>query len=360
MAVLEYGYVLVFRADQLKLGVQPTWKEFFDPNIRGRRAMRDFPVGNIEIALLSLGRDLQKQLYVPNLTRSEVETQVEDALRQMASIRQQMVWWNTGDQLQQLLVSGDVLMAASWSGRVWSVHQQICGSESESHGPIFGSLARIIVRKATWHSRPFLAISGRNHREAVEPRIPNSVRSRTIVVIDECHTVGAYGATGFECFGGNRADLRILGFSKAFGTMGSVVCGWEDLVNTLRQVGSPWIFSTAVPPVLTRVNSALLPVVTALDQERKRIQALAERFRHLLGTLGVSTIGAHHITGLLLSREVGDILESRMRESGYYLKVSRYPIRPLDTPTVRICFAPEHTEEDVAGLVAALRGVLGP
>lgn len=127
--ILEYGYVLAYRKDILHIDRQLGWKDFFDvQHIQGRRGLRDVPVGNIEIALVSLGRNLNQVLYDPKLTRSQVEEQVEDALHRLESIRSDIIWWNTGDQLQTGLTSGDMAMAAAWSGRVWSAYKQLCGN----------------------------------------------------------------------------------------------------------------------------------------------------------------------------------------------------------------------------------------
>jgi putative spermidine/putrescine transport system substrate-binding protein len=127
--VLEYGYVLAYRTDLTHTHEQPDWKDFLDLHAwPGRRSLRDFPIGNIELALLSEGRDVQQVLYNQNLTRSQIEAQVDDALLRLDSIRSQIIWWSSGDQLQRSLTSGDITMAAAWSGRIWSAYRELCGT----------------------------------------------------------------------------------------------------------------------------------------------------------------------------------------------------------------------------------------
>lgn len=129
--VLEYGYLLAYRKDQLTLNSVPTWKDFFDTRrFAGRRGARDFPIGNIEIALISMGRDLNKDLYDPALPLSTVEQNVVLALERWNEIRRNVIWWKTGDQLQSGMTSGELSMCAAWSGRVLSAYRELnCGGK---------------------------------------------------------------------------------------------------------------------------------------------------------------------------------------------------------------------------------------
>jgi putative spermidine/putrescine transport system substrate-binding protein len=129
--LLEYGYVLAYRRDLIHNEAPPDWKDFFDTRrYPGRRAMRDFPVGNIEIALLAQGHNLDTDLYNKDLSRAQLESQVDSALDYLAKIDNDTLWWTTGDQLQRFLTSGDVAMAAAWSGRVLSAYKELCPASS--------------------------------------------------------------------------------------------------------------------------------------------------------------------------------------------------------------------------------------
>lgn len=127
--VLEYGYLLAFRRDLLNIEHSPDWSVFFESSLAGRRGVRDFPVGNIEAALLALGRSPQTALYAQSLSRSEVERQVRDALSTFDRIKPLILWWQSGDQLQQMVTTGDVVMAAAWSGRVLSARRSLCSTD---------------------------------------------------------------------------------------------------------------------------------------------------------------------------------------------------------------------------------------
>ena len=119
--LLQYGYILAYDSSVVS-GTNANWKSFFNTSkFSGKRGLRDFPIGNIEIALLSLDRNIDNCLYNPQLTKNDIEIQLNDALKVFASIKKDIVWWNTGDQLQTGMESGEFAMVAAWSGRVWAL-----------------------------------------------------------------------------------------------------------------------------------------------------------------------------------------------------------------------------------------------
>lgn len=121
--LLQYGYILTY--DSIKVQQNNVgWNSFFDASkISGKRGVRDFPIGNIEIALLSIGRDINTVLYDPLLDKSAIENQLNDAFKVFSSIKDELVWWTSGDQLQKGMESGEFTMVAAWSGRVWSLNK---------------------------------------------------------------------------------------------------------------------------------------------------------------------------------------------------------------------------------------------
>ena len=116
--VLEYAYVLVSRSNQAPKEAPLTWKVFFDPASGDtKRGLRDFPIGNIEAAIVALGRRPEEALYRADLPQIEVEERVSEALGCIDRVRENIVWWRSGDQLFRGLIGGDTPWCAAWSGR---------------------------------------------------------------------------------------------------------------------------------------------------------------------------------------------------------------------------------------------------
>jgi len=95
------------------------WKDFWDlDKFPGKRALRDVPQGNIEIALLADGMSIDE--VVEQLYKEQNLNLLERAFSKLDHIKNEVVWWTSGDQIQRELESGGITLAATWNGRVWN------------------------------------------------------------------------------------------------------------------------------------------------------------------------------------------------------------------------------------------------
>ena len=127
--VLEYGYLIAGRNDNIegKAISEMDWIDFWNvKDIPGKRGLRDFPVGNIEAALSSKGYDVKEYLYAEK-NQMTITTKVKEALDILSELEGNVIWWKSGDSLQQGIESGDMTLAAAWSGRVLSASRSLCG-----------------------------------------------------------------------------------------------------------------------------------------------------------------------------------------------------------------------------------------
>lgn len=109
-ALMSYhsAYAIGHRTDE---DIQPPrdWVEFFDTKgIQGKRSLFNWPYGTIEIALLADGVAYD-ELYPLDLDR---------AFGKIDSIRDDLVFWNTGAESQQFLVAGTVDFVQAWHNRI--------------------------------------------------------------------------------------------------------------------------------------------------------------------------------------------------------------------------------------------------
>ena len=103
-----YSFVIGYRTDSE--GPHPTsWGEFFDTKaVPGKRALYNWPYGMIEIALLGDGVAME-DLYPLDVDR---------ALGKIDSIRgDDLIFWNSGAESQQFLVSGAADFVVGWNPR---------------------------------------------------------------------------------------------------------------------------------------------------------------------------------------------------------------------------------------------------
>ncbi len=112
---MGYGLIVVYNTKKYGANPPKSWADFYDTaRFPGKRAIEgmsgELDPGVLEGALLADGVAPDK-IYPIDADR---------ALRKMSSIRNDIVFWNTGAQAQQLIEAAQVDMALVWSGRAYS------------------------------------------------------------------------------------------------------------------------------------------------------------------------------------------------------------------------------------------------
>src|ERR687893_610246 len=108
IACMLYANALAYNTEQIG-GTPSTWADLFDTQkFPGQRGFRKSPSETLETALL--GDDVAPENLYP--------IDVDRALGKLDTIKDQILWWETGGQLQQQLADGAVTLASAWNGRV--------------------------------------------------------------------------------------------------------------------------------------------------------------------------------------------------------------------------------------------------
>jgi putative spermidine/putrescine transport system substrate-binding protein len=107
--VLGYWYSYILAWDTEKLGkTAPTWADFFDvKKIPGKRTMYKWMTGAPEAALLADGVAPDK-IYPLDLDR---------ALKKIESIKDHIIFWDSGAASQQMFIDKEVVMGSIWQTR---------------------------------------------------------------------------------------------------------------------------------------------------------------------------------------------------------------------------------------------------
>lgn len=112
VADITYGVVLGYNTEKTAGQVPAGWADFFDTTkFPGKRGMWDYSSGGIfEIALLADGV-APKDLYPLDLDR---------AVKKLDTIKDDIVFWGSGAESQDLIGKGEVAMTMIWNGRAYS------------------------------------------------------------------------------------------------------------------------------------------------------------------------------------------------------------------------------------------------
>ena len=151
------------------------------------------------------------------------------------------------------------------------------------------------------------------------------------LVIDEAHSIGAYGPAGRGLLAEAEFDLEsmiaIYPCGKAMGGQGAFVCGptWfrQYLINTARS----FIYTTAPSPWMAKALNEVIRTMPQLDSARKQLMdngnALAQGLRQQGWKVGSET---SHIIPILLGNEEDALkLQSFLEARGIITKAIRPP-----------------------------------
>ena len=112
VADITYGVVLAYNTDKTAGKVPEGWADFFDTTkFPGKRGLWKYSTGGVlEFALMADGVK-PADLYPLDVPR---------AIAKLDTIKDDIVWWESGAQHQELIGSGEVAMSMVWNGRGYS------------------------------------------------------------------------------------------------------------------------------------------------------------------------------------------------------------------------------------------------
>ena len=174
-----------------------------------------------------------------------------------------------------------------------------------------------------------------------------------IVVVDDSHGVGAFGATGrgTEEYTGGQADLLIGTLGKAFGVNGGYVATSGTIVEYLRETSPFYIYSNPITP---GEAAAAITAINRLDSDHglgllAHLRAMTVRFEAGLRHLGFETIEGRHPVVPLMVRDTKQTsaLVAHLHKNGVLATGLNYPVVPKGDEEIRFQINADHTSRDV-------------
>jgi 8-amino-7-oxononanoate synthase len=187
---------------------------------------------------------------------------------------------------------------------------------------------------------------------------------KVLPIFDDAHGFGVMGnGRGLIHAAGltqEQAPLVVVTFGKALGTAGAAVIGRADLVESLLQRARPFIYDTAMPPLIAAATHRALQL---LDQDSSLLRRLHQNiaaFQFAMDDAGLPPTGSSTpIQPIMLGGdELALAMANKLREAGFYVRAIRPPTVPEGTSRLRICLSAAHTADQISGLVLALKRLL--
>jgi glycine C-acetyltransferase len=194
-----------------------------------------------------------------------------------------------------------------------------------------------------------------------DARYPENV----VVLVDDSHGVGAFGATGrgTEEHTGARSDVLIGTLGKGLGVNGGYVTGGQDLIRFLRESAATYIYSN---PITVGEAAAASKALEILDSAEGRsllehLRAMTRRFTEGIVSLGWETIPGEHPVTPLMVRDTPRTaaLVRHLFENGVLATGLNFPVVPQGDQSIRFQIAADHTAADIDGVLAVIASFKG-
>ena len=188
----------------------------------------------------------------------------------------------------------------------------------------------------------------------------------SMLLIDEAHATGVYGATGRgyceEAGLDGREYVRVGTLSKAIGSQGGFVAGTQPLCDWIRNTARTQMFSTALTPGACGAAIESLRLIRREPERREKVRGLARQLRTELLFATSWLAGGEDdcpiIPLILREPQTAVALSQALLQDGFLVPAIRPPTVPRGTSRLRISLTADHTPEDITRFVAAIESRL--
>lgn len=181
--------------------------------------------------------------------------------------------------------------------------------------------------------------------------------TEAVLVVDEAHATGVFGAQGRGLAHDLNADVLTLHTcGKGLGISGGLICGSRVMIDALINRARPFIFATAPSPL----NAALVrAAIRILDSGETLVETARARIGHAHDAARQSGIAGPILNSQIIPVILGN--EARTMEMAMALQKQGFDVRGIRPPTVpkgtsrlRISITGNVTHADVTALFAAI------
>jgi 8-amino-7-oxononanoate synthase len=182
-----------------------------------------------------------------------------------------------------------------------------------------------------------------------------------MLLVDEAHATGVFGATGAGCvehLGCTGRSLIQMGtLSKALGSLGGYVAGAASVIDLLRNRAPSWVYTTGLSPADTAAALAALAIVRVEPQRRAKLWQNVAYLKQLLWENGNIPISQESQIVCLPVFDAGAVLaaDKQLKASGIFAAAVRPPTVPVSR--IRITVMATHEPAHIQQLVGALSAI---
>jgi 8-amino-7-oxononanoate synthase len=187
-----------------------------------------------------------------------------------------------------------------------------------------------------------------------------SIGYNSMLLVDEAHATGIFGATGAGIVEAEnlvgKTLIEIGTLSKAIGSLGGYVAGSQSLIDFLRNRCASWIYTTGLSPADTAAALRSIEIITTTPHLRQQLWQnvgyLKQRFSEQLPQLRLIPSAAPIICIELPDARTAISIGSKLKQAGIFAPAIRPPTVP--TSRIRLSLMATHQQSQLAQLVNAV------
>jgi 8-amino-7-oxononanoate synthase len=178
------------------------------------------------------------------------------------------------------------------------------------------------------------------------------------LMTDDAHALGVIGGgrgSAFAHGGSIDVPLQMGTLSKAAGSYGGYLCASAPVVDLVRNRARSFVYATGLPPGTVAAASRALDIIATDSERTRRPLAQARTFTRALALPEAVSPIVSIVVGA-----AGRALEAseRLRAAGFLVAAIRPPTVPVGTARLRFTFSAAHSDDEIRGLIAAVRPLL--
>jgi 7-keto-8-aminopelargonate synthetase-like enzyme len=184
---------------------------------------------------------------------------------------------------------------------------------------------------------------------------------RALLIVDDAHGTGVLGDHGHGATEGFSEGIDIImgTLSKAIGGLGGFVAADTTLIDHLINFARPFIFATALPPVLCAAAEEALNVIEKETRLREKLwDNIAKVHQGLTGLGFLIDKPKSAILPVIIGDEKKAIDTSKqLLERGIFIPAVRFPTVPKGKARLRITVSAAHSFQDIEKLIRAFKNL---
>ncbi len=155
----------------------------------------------------------------------------------------------------------------------------------------------------------------------------------------------------------NGADIRINPFGKAIGSVGAMVSGSDDLIETLLQFANSYRYTTSLPPAITDATSTALDIIKNESWRQEQLKHNINVFLQLVKQHELPLINTDNTPIMCLY--VGNnkktlYLQQKLIEHNFFVAAIRPPTVENNKAVLRLSLNCDHTTEEMTHLINSI------